>query len=62
MTIEITGNETLDELEAILDSLDDAEVVDEPLPAVSEPVIAEVLSTEPAVLPSEGDNQKAIRT
>ncbi|CEO39145.1 hypothetical protein [Photobacterium kishitanii] len=31
MTIGITGNETLDELAAILDSPDDADVVDEPL-------------------------------
>ncbi|PSU86663.1 hypothetical protein C0W42_19810 [Photobacterium kishitanii] len=59
MTIEITGNETLDELEAILDSLDDAEVVDEPLPVASEPVITEVASTEPAVLPLEGDTNVA---
>ncbi|PSU95720.1 hypothetical protein [Photobacterium kishitanii] len=59
MTIEITGNETLDELEAILDSLDDAEVVDEPLSVASEPVITEVASTEPAVLPLEGDTNVA---
>ncbi|PSU23820.1 hypothetical protein [Photobacterium kishitanii] len=59
MTIEITGNETLDELEAILDSLDDAEVVDEPLPVASEPVITEVASTESAVPPLEGDTNVA---
>ncbi|SMY34281.1 hypothetical protein [Photobacterium andalusiense] len=59
MTIEITGNETLDELEAILDSLDDAEVVDEPLLATPDPVIAEVASTEPTVPPLEGDTNVA---
>ncbi|PSU24688.1 hypothetical protein CTM97_19350 [Photobacterium phosphoreum] len=59
MTIEITGNETLDELEAILDSVDDAEVVDEPLLAAPEPVIAEVASTESAVPPLDGDTNVA---
>ncbi|MGF1760431.1 hypothetical protein L4D76_21375 [Photobacterium sagamiensis] len=39
MTIEITGNETLEEMEAMLDALDDAVVVDEPQEA--EPVIDE---------------------
>ncbi|MGD6739734.1 hypothetical protein ACN08N_23550 [Photobacterium leiognathi subsp. mandapamensis] len=62
MTIEITGNETLDELEAMLDSLDDAEVSDEIPQAQQAPAAADSESTEPAAQQSDGDTDAASPT
>lgn len=62
MTIEITGNETLDELEAMLDSLENAEVSDEIPHAQQAPAVANGESTEQAAQQSDGDTNAASPT
>ncbi|MGF1727066.1 hypothetical protein [Photobacterium nomapromontoriensis] len=55
MTIEITGNETLDELEALLDSFDDLDIADEQFEEVLKPAEQLVQKTDTELLPSDGD-------
>ena len=55
MTIELTGNETLDELEAMLDKFDDADVIDGSDNAAQMQVPADSQSTEQVPVTSEGD-------
>lgn len=55
MTIELTGNETLDELEAMLDKFDDADVIDGSGDAAQIQVPADGQLTEQVPATSEGD-------
>ncbi|HIF9483133.1 TPA: hypothetical protein ACX6SV_003541 [Photobacterium damselae] len=63
MAIEITGDETLDELEAMLDQLEDATVVDEPQISVEEqPEVVSDSSESTVEERSDGDKDAASPT